>query len=149
MIQFQLSKYFPNLPIDHTAQLFQPLPFHRDVRMLPECKSLQIHKVAADGICQQSPSCYHKIRPEPGRQPRNVPLGIASWSSSRSNSRLRLLSNTGAMVWISMVSVSNSTPKLPRWRSMLRITASRTIRWKAPRRQWMLCNLFRSIFLTI
>ena len=44
--------------------------------MLPECKSLQIHKVAADGIGQQSPDCYHKIRPEPGRKPRNVPLGM-------------------------------------------------------------------------
>ena len=44
--------------------------------MLPEDKSLQIHKVAADGIGQQSPGCYHKIRPEPGRKPRNVPLGM-------------------------------------------------------------------------
>ena len=45
--------------------------------MLPENKSLQIHKVAADGIGQQSPGCYHKIRPEPGRKPRNVPLGMS------------------------------------------------------------------------
>ena len=44
--------------------------------MLPEDESLQIHKVAADGIGQQSPDCYHKIRPEPGRKPRNVPLGM-------------------------------------------------------------------------
>ena len=44
--------------------------------MLPEDKSLQIHKVATDGIGQQSPGCHHKIPPEPGRKPRNVPLSM-------------------------------------------------------------------------
>ena len=55
-----------------------------------------------------------------------------SWSLSKSNSKLRLLSKTGAIFWTCSVSFSNRTPKFPLCRSVFRISASRMhIRRKA------------------
>ena len=128
LVQFQLSKYFPNLSIDHTAQLFQPLPFHRDVRVLPEDEALQIHKVAADGIGQQSPGCHHKIPPEPGRKPRNILLGMGQLVIIQVKQQAAVVIEHRRHD-LDLHGVGIKQPlKSPRWRSISRITASRTIR---------------------